>query len=83
MAKYFPGAKISAIHGQAKRINDRTVVAMFHPAAALHQPALRQNIEEDFRKLKQIIASVSNSAATPKPEQKDNDNDAGEQLSLF
>ncbi len=83
MAKYFPGAKISAIHGQAKRINDRTVVAMFHPAAALHQPALRQSIEEDFRKLKQIIASVSNSAATPKPEQKDNDNDAGEQLSLF
>ena len=83
MAKYFPGAKISAIHGQAKRINDRTIVAMFHPAAALHQPALRQSIEEDFRKLKQIIASVSNSAATPKPEQKDNDNDAGEQLSLF
>ena len=83
MAKYFPGAKISAIHGQAKRINDRTVVAMFHPAAALHQPALRQSIEEDFRKLKQIIASVSNSTATPKPEQKDNDNDAGEQLSLF
>lgn len=80
MARYFPGAKISAVHGQAKQIDGRTVVAMFHPAAALHQPALRQNIEEDFRKLKQIIASVSKPAEPAKPDAQD---DAGEQLSLF
>lgn len=98
MAKFFPGAKISAIHGQAKNINGRTVVAMFHPAAALHQPALRQNIEEDFRKLKQIIASVegqpsaapstksgtagSTKAAKANKASDDQDEDAG-QLSLF
>ena len=82
MARYFPGAKISAVHGQAKQIDGRTVVAMFHPAAALHQPALRQNIEEDFRKLKQIIAGVSKTAEPAKPEAKD-DSDTGEQLSLF
>jgi len=64
MSKFFPGAKISAIHGQAKLMNGRAVVPMFHPAAALHQPALRQSIEDDFRKLKQIIAEVNQSAAS-------------------
>ena len=81
MSKYFPGAKISAIHGQAKKIAGRTIVAMFHPAAALHQPALRQSITDDFRKLKQLIAEVSNGPET-KPLHK-TDEDSGEQLSLF
>ncbi len=80
MARYFPGAKISAIHGQAKYIDGRTIVPMFHPAAALHQPALRQNIEEDFRKLKQIIANVSKPTQTNSPDAQE---DKGEQLNLF
>ncbi len=50
MARFFPGAKISAIHGQAKKIDGRVVVAMFHPAAALHQSSLRQTVEEDFKR---------------------------------
>jgi uracil-DNA glycosylase family 4 len=55
MARYFGTAKISAVHGQAKHVDGRLVVAMFHPAAALHQPALRQSIEDDFRKLPALI----------------------------
>jgi uracil-DNA glycosylase len=50
MARFFPGAKISAIHGQAKKIDGRVVVAMYHPAAALHQSSLRQTVEEDFKR---------------------------------
>lgn len=50
MARFFPNARISAIHGQAKKIDDRIVVAMYHPAAALHQSSLRQTVEEDFRR---------------------------------
>jgi DNA polymerase len=85
MAKFFPGAKISAIHGQAKKVNDRTVVAMFHPAAALHQPALRQAIEEDFRNLKPLIASIAAMPDKQAAQQTDpaTDEDSGEQLSLF
>ena len=85
MSRYFPGAKISAIHGQAKKINDRTIVAMFHPAAALHQPALRQSITDDFRNLKQLIAAAGTGPETkPLPKTDDDDgDDAGEQLSLF
>lgn len=86
MAQYFPGAKISAIHGQAKMVDGRAVVAMFHPAAALHQPALRESITEDFRKLKQIIAEVDQKPASPAVDAKSSaqdEDDSDAQLSLF
>lgn len=89
MARYFPGAKISAIHGQAKVIDGRTIVPMFHPAAALHQAALRPTLEADFARLKQIIAGAQAGAAPAapasapdQPDSKTEDN-GGEQLSLF
>ncbi len=80
MAKWFPGQKISVVHGKAKRIDGRVVVAMFHPAAALHQQSLRSLIEEDFRRLPEIVESAlaEEARATPKPS-----DSAGEQLSLF
>jgi uracil-DNA glycosylase len=55
MAKYFPNAKISQIHGHASKIGDRIVVAMYHPAAALHQPALRTDLEKDFASLDRLL----------------------------
>jgi uracil-DNA glycosylase family 4 len=70
MARYFGGAKISAVHGQATRADGRLVVAMFHPAAALHQPALKGAIQEDFRKLPALIAKARGKeppAAPPPP----------------
>jgi uracil-DNA glycosylase family 4 len=51
MAKFMPGAKISQVHGQMRRVGDRFVIAMFHPAAALHQQALKPTIMADFAKL--------------------------------
>lgn len=96
MARYFPGAKISAIHGQAKVIDGRTVVPMFHPAAALHQAALRPTLEADFARLKQIIASAQDGVAPVAPapasasapvkadsKSEDSDESGGEQLALF
>ncbi len=58
MAKFFPGERISRIHGQAKKIGRRLVVPMYHPAAALHQAALRGAIEEDFAKLPRLLAEA-------------------------
>ncbi len=81
MARWFPNEKISAVHGRAKRAGGRVVVAMFHPAAALHQQSLRATVEEDFRKLRQIVAE-----AQRKPEEKPAEkpaSDQAEQLSLF
>lgn len=81
MAKWFPGQKISAIHGKAKRIGGRVVVAMFHPAAALHQQSLRSAIEEDFRRLPEIVKAAQ-AQAEEKPATGAEDS-KGEQLSLF
>jgi DNA polymerase len=58
MAKFFPGETISKIHGQPRRRDGVTYVPMYHPAAALHQPSLRQAIEADFQKLPQILKSI-------------------------
>jgi DNA polymerase len=58
MARWFPGERISKIHGQPKRVGRRLVVPMYHPAAALHQGALRGAIEEDFAKLPKMLAEV-------------------------
>ena len=58
MARWFPGERISKIHGQSKRVGRRLIVPMYHPAAALHQQALRQTIVEDFGKLPKILAEA-------------------------
>lgn len=55
MAKFFPLARISAIHGKPANVNGRLVVPMFHPAAALHQPNLKNDIIADFKTLPLII----------------------------
>lgn len=79
MEKFFPGAKISNIHGQARTIGGRLVLAMFHPAAALHQPQYRSLIEQDFKRLPELIAKVEAvQPAAPKAAE-----DGAEQLSLF
>jgi len=78
MARWFPGARISAVHGQSKRVSRRMVVPMFHPAAALHQPKYRPMLVEDFRKLPQFIAQVEAEAEDGRP-----DEPPLEQLSLF
>ncbi|MCE1254185.1 MAG: uracil-DNA glycosylase [Anaerolineae bacterium] len=58
MARYFPMGKISLIHGQASWVNDRMVVAMYHPAAALHQSQLRPILEADFSRLSEWLNQV-------------------------
>jgi uracil-DNA glycosylase family 4 len=82
MARFLPNAKISDVHGQSYRIKGRLVVPMFHPAAALHQPSLKQSIERDFLNLPELIARKDNSPAVEEvklPEDKSEPT----QLSLF
>lgn len=51
MARFFPGDRISQIHGTARLVDGRLCVAMYHPAAGLHQASLADIIRADFRKL--------------------------------
>ena len=55
MGKFMPGAKISSVHGQMRKVGDRYVIAMFHPAAALHQASLKPAILADFAKLPELL----------------------------
>lgn len=55
MGKFLPGVKITQVHGQMRRIGERFVIPMFHPAAALHQAALKPAILADFAKLPQLL----------------------------
>ena len=56
MAHFLPNAKISEVHGQGMKVKGRLIVAMYHPAAALHQQSLRPTIEADFARLPELIA---------------------------
>jgi uracil-DNA glycosylase len=82
MARFMPDVKISAVHGQARKVEGRLVVAMFHPAAALHQPSLKQAIIDDFKKLPGLIAGAAK-VAPPPPPPADEAPPATHQLSLF
>jgi len=79
MARYFGEAKISAVHGQVRRVDGRGVVAMLHPAAALHQPSLRATVVEDFAKLPELIRASQQAAPAPPPAAAE----PPKQLSLF
>jgi len=57
MYKFLPGESITRIHGRARRVADMTVFPMFHPAAALHQPSLRAELEKDFQTLAALLAT--------------------------
>ncbi len=91
MGKFMPGVKISQVHGQMRKVGDRFVIAMFHPAAALHQAALKPAILADFGKLpqllevarkelaKQALGQVAEQKATDEPPQPE----APKQMKLF
>jgi DNA polymerase len=81
MARWFPNEKISAIHGKARRFGSQVVVPMFHPAAALHNQALRPVLIEDFKKLPKYIQDASQAPpAEPAPSKKE---PPAEQLKMF
>jgi uracil-DNA glycosylase family 4 len=76
MARYFPNAKISQIHGQPKKMDGVIYYPMYHPAAALHQPSLRRTVQEDMKRIPQLLADIDRLAEEEPPEN-------AEQLSLF
>lgn len=77
MQRYFPGASISRIHGQPKRVGSVIYYPMFHPAAALHQPRWRSLVEEDILKIPDLLAKLDHiDEEEPEPPQ-------AQQLSLF
>ena len=60
MYKFFPNESISRVHGKVRRTaggEPLTIFPMYHPAAALHQPALRSALVADFAALALFLAA--------------------------
>ncbi len=86
MTLFMPKEKISKIHGQPRKVDGRLIVPMLHPAAALHQQKNRALIEEDFRRLPEILAEAEREhfAASSSSESDDTDDSPPlEQLRMF
>lgn len=62
MEYFLPGMKISAIHGDPKRIKfgdeHLVIIPLFHPAAALYNGSLRQTLIDDFLRVPKIIEKL-------------------------
>jgi DNA polymerase len=84
MAKWFPGERITRIHGQPRWVGGRLIVPMMHPAAALHQAQNRPLIEADFQRLPEFLEQAEREAAkhTPAPPPEPEEPDL-QQLSMF
>ena len=67
MGLFFKGAKITEIHGQMRKVGDRFVIAMFHPAAALHQQSLKSTILADFAQLPELLKEARAEVGKPAP----------------
>jgi DNA polymerase len=76
------GAKISAVHGQMRKVGERYVIPMFHPAAALHQSALKPTILADFTELPDLLDEARAALGRPAPKQEMPKEDP-KQLNLF
>lgn len=77
MAKFFPPRKsVRELHGKVLWRDGMACVAMYHPAAALRQPSLRPVLQEDFRRIPQLLAQAR--ADVAREERTD-----ARQLSLF
>jgi len=91
MSIFVSNGKISSIHGHSFWSNGRMVIPMYHPAAALHQPSLREIVKADFARLPELIEKAKETrennpdlASMSLDESEDNQDDGvTEQLSLF
>jgi DNA polymerase len=58
LGHFFTTLNITAAHGKAQKLTDAvTVFPIYHPAAALHNPGLRQALFDDFHALKKFLDS--------------------------
>lgn len=69
MEQFIPGAHISLMHGQPNNVRlsilsggqeelDVVVVPLYHPAAALYNPGLRQTLFKDIQEVSKIIETT-------------------------
>ncbi len=77
MYKFFPAESISRVHGKLRKTPEGLVIfPMFHPAAALRQPALRGALVADFATLALFLSAEPVAKAVEEEK-------AADQMTLF
>lgn len=65
LAWFSPRDSIARLHGTSRRQEGAIYYFLYHPAAALHQPSLRQAIVEDMKRIPELLAEAERTAAAP------------------
>jgi len=55
---FLPDLIISKVHGQLQKFNQRFLLPLYHPAAAMYNGSLRQTLIEDFRQIPSILSNI-------------------------
>ena len=59
LGRFVPGASITASHGQSfEHPTGIPIFAMYHPAAALYNPNLKEDMKKDFKALKKFLSTL-------------------------
>ena len=62
MAKFIPGVTISRVHGKKISLvwdgREIVVIPMYHPAAGLRRPEIKEELEKDFRKIPEVLKDL-------------------------
>lgn len=83
LGTFFPGDKISKVHGRIREHDGRHYFNMYHPAAALHQQALRQTLLDDMKRLAAFIKGPMQEVPKERPEPDEEGQGNPEQLSFL
>ena len=63
MAKFLPGVKITSVHGKKYDVNwvgkSIRIIPMYHPAAGLRNPVIKEQLQEDFKKLPNFLSEIN------------------------
>lgn len=76
MSLFLSEAKISEVHGKPSKMGGIVYYPIYHPAAGLHQPRWKSIIEEDFKRIPEVLAQAASLPDEEPPKE-------AEQLSLF
>src|SRR3712207_2927488 len=88
MEKFFPGARITRVHGQARREGRRVLIPLYHPAYILRNMAAMPDAVRDMQKIPRLLERLEQvlreeaGTYTPEPPAAE-PAEPPEQLSLF
>ncbi|MXW30044.1 MAG: uracil-DNA glycosylase [Chloroflexi bacterium] len=82
LARWFPRDSISKVRARPRVFDGITIFPLYHPAAALHNGALRATIEADFAKLGALLREREEHG-TPSEDDAQDEAGGSQQLSMF